>query len=211
MTNTDPRTFSPNYLGFDSITWYVGNALQASSFFVTRLGFEVIAYRGPTTSSYLVSSYVVSNGSAVMLFMAPIRGPEDIADLRASEEDHKLLKAIHSHLTKHGDGVKDIAFRVVDVQKVWEYAMEHGAQSIQNPKELKEDGLGKVRFATISAYGDTTHSLVDRTEYRGIFWPGYHLVTLPDPVNKILPNVDFVEIDHCVGNQPWNGLETTIK
>ena len=32
------------FLGFDHITLYVGNALQASSFYVSRLGFTPYAY-----------------------------------------------------------------------------------------------------------------------------------------------------------------------
>lgn len=32
------------FLGFDHVTLYVGNALQASSFYVSRLGFQPYAY-----------------------------------------------------------------------------------------------------------------------------------------------------------------------
>ncbi|KAJ5753943.1 4-hydroxyphenylpyruvate dioxygenase [Penicillium nucicola] len=211
MTLTDLVALNPNYTGFDSITWYVGNALQASSFFVTRFGFQVIAYRGPETGSHLISAYVLSNGSAVMLFMAPIRGLGDTKDARASKEDDQLLREIHTHLTKHGDGVKDIAFGVSNVHQVWQYAVANGAKSIQSPRVLVEPDLGEVCCAIIGTYGDTTHSLIDRSRYKGVFQPGFRPVTLSDPVNDILPAVEFIDIDHCVGNQPWGGLETTVK
>jgi hypothetical protein len=39
------------YKGFHHIHLWVGNALQAASFFITRLGFEPVAYRGLETGS----------------------------------------------------------------------------------------------------------------------------------------------------------------
>jgi hypothetical protein len=37
---------SGKYTGFDHITFYVGNAFQAASYYVARFGFTPVAYRG---------------------------------------------------------------------------------------------------------------------------------------------------------------------
>ncbi|CAL5866137.1 uncharacterized protein PFLUO_LOCUS344 [Penicillium psychrofluorescens] len=188
------RKTLPSYAGFHHLGWYVGNARQAATYYVTRFGFEVVAYRGPETGSPLLSSYVVKNGGACLSFTAPLVGPHKSCDKPSSEEDRQLVKEIHDHLTKHGDGVKDIAFEVDD-----------------QPTELAEIKNGKIISATITTFGDTTHTFINRSEYQGSFLPGYKEVTEHDPVNVILPKTAYIEIDHCVGNQPWNGLDQIVQ
>lgn len=202
---------NPNYTGFDYISWYVGNARQAATYFVVHFGFRVIAYRGPETGSYLISSYVVSNGSARFLLTAPITGPDNTSEKRASDEDRKVLNEIHAHLKEHGDGVKDIAFQVDDVNGVWEHAVNNGAASILKPTLLQDEKYGSVLCATIKTYGDTAHSLINRSGYMGAFLPGFRPAADLERLNEQLPNVNLIEIDHCVGNQPWNGLDSTVK
>ncbi|KAE8155479.1 Glyoxalase/Bleomycin resistance protein/Dihydroxybiphenyl dioxygenase [Aspergillus tamarii] len=202
----------PNYAAFHHVSWYVGNSLQAASFFVTRFGFRIVAYRGPETGSPLLSSYVVANGGVRLVFTAPVTGP-DYQNGRASGNDRKILKEIHEHLTTHGDGVKDIAFEVHDVRSIWEHATANEAESVCEPTVTWDDNRanGKVITATIATFGSTMHSLVDRSDYRGIFLPGYQEVSADDPINALLPPINYIEIDHCVGNQPWNGLDKIVK
>lgn len=47
------------FLGFDHVTFWVGNAKQAASYYVTRMGFKPIAYRGLETGSRDVVTHVV--------------------------------------------------------------------------------------------------------------------------------------------------------
>ncbi|GKZ90962.1 hypothetical protein AnigIFM59636_003102 [Aspergillus niger] len=204
------RNINPSYTGFDHIRWYVGNARQAATYFVAQFGFSIVAYRGPETGSHLSCSYVVTNGNARFVFTAPITSPNNTWDKRASGADRQQLDEIHAHLTKHGDGVKDIAFAVDDVTGVWEHAVQHGAISIQEPKLLK-DQSGEVRSATIQTYGDTAHTLINRSAYQGTFLPGYQAVSGQDRLNDLLPEIDVIEIDHCVGNQGWDGLDSIVN
>lgn len=209
-----PPKLGPEYVGFDHITWYVGNAKQAASYYVARMGFRHVAYRGPETGSRSVASYVVSNGKATFVLTSPIRAPPGMGKVDdVPEDENALLQEIHDHLTKHGDGIKDVAFQIDgDVEAVWKRAVDHGAVSIRSPKTLKGDnGHGQIVIATIGTYGDTVHSLVNRQGYSGAFLPGYEPVTDDDPINKFLPKIDFIEIDHCVGNQPWNGVDGVVK
>jgi 4-hydroxyphenylpyruvate dioxygenase len=52
------------------------------------------------------------------------------------------------HVTKHGDGVKDIAFEVEDLDAIVSYAKKQGAKVIRDIwEERDEDGI--VRMATL--------------------------------------------------------------
>ena len=58
MLPSPTHTRTASYRGYDHVTWYVGNAMQAASYFVTRLGFEPKAYQGLETGSRAVTSHV---------------------------------------------------------------------------------------------------------------------------------------------------------
>ncbi|KAJ5398654.1 hypothetical protein N7465_009143 [Penicillium sp. CMV-2018d] len=204
------RTMNPNYIGFDYIGWYVGNARQTVSYFVNHYGFSVLAYRGPETGSFATTAYVVGNGAARFVFTAPLGSPDSSWDTRASEEERAFCSDLHAHLTKHGDGVKDIAFQVDEVRSVWAHAVENGAESVREPEVIKSDE-GEVLIAAIRTFGDTIHTLINRSAYEGQFLPGFKTVEHTHDLQKHLPKIDIVEIDHCVGNQPWDGLDGIVK
>ena len=204
------RNMNPNYIGLDYIGWYVGNARQTVSYFVTHYGFSVKAYRGPETGSYATTAYVIGNGAARFLFTAPLTAPDSSWDTRASEEERAFCAEVHAHLTKHGDGVKDIAFQVDDVRGVWEHAVENDAESVREPEVLKDEH-GETVVAGIQTFGDTIHTLINRSGYSGSFLPGFKPVESNDRIQEYLPKVEVLEIDHCVGAQPWEGLDPVVS
>lgn len=207
-----PSNLGPEYVGFDHITWYVGNAKQAASYYITRLGFEHVAYRGPETGSRNIVSYVVANHGATFVLTSPVRTPSETEGAVSECDEKPFLAEIHAHLTKHGDGVKDVAFRIHgDVESIWKRAIGNGATSITAPQILADGDSGSISVATVGAYGDTTHTLISRQHYSGPFLPGYKAVVEEDPINRLLPQIDFIEIDHCVGNQPSNGVGSIVR
>ncbi|PWA22748.1 hypothetical protein CCH79_00002179, partial [Gambusia affinis] len=106
------------------------------------------------------------------------------------------------HLMKHGDGVKDIAFQVEDCDFLFKTARERGAVVVREPW-VEQDGNGKVKYAVIQTYGDTTHTLIEYLEpYKGLFLPGYKEPLFRDPLLAKLPPTGLNFIDHIVGNQP---------
>ncbi|KAG0099069.1 hypothetical protein BGZ93_009263 [Podila epicladia] len=175
-----------NYEGFDHVVFWVGNAKQAASFYCTRFGFKEVAYRGLETGHRDVCSHVVQQDKITFVFMSPLN-PNN--------------KVFSDHLALHGDGVKDVAFTVDDVKSIYDRAIEKGAKSIRAPFEEKDEH-GSVWMATIATYGDTEHTFVQRSGYKGTFLPGYVLPRHQDPLQDILPVVGLNYIDHCVGNQP---------
>lgn len=203
----------PNFHGYDHITWYVGNAKQAASYYTTRLGFDTIAYRGLETGSRYIASHVVANGSIRFVLTSPIKSYTSIGeDEPISPQDRELLKDIYQHLEKHGDAVKDVAFEVDNINAVYRQAVEQDAVSIQAPRTTHDES-GSVTTAIIRTYGDTTHTLISRNSYDGVFLPGYK--ALPphkvDPLQFILPKVSLEAIDHCVGNQDWGAMEAACE
>jgi 4-hydroxyphenylpyruvate dioxygenase len=198
------------YRGYHHMTWYVGNAKQAASYYVTRLGFKAVARRGLESGSRNVASWVVSNGGATFVLQSPLRSPISHTGYIEATDD-ALLREIHNHLEKHGDGVKDVAFEVDDVTAVFDHAVAGGAAPIQPPTVTKDGKNGEILTAKIQTYGDTTHTLIDCTRYTGRFLPGFQEITVSDPISSFLPSVRFEEIDHCVGNQDWDGLEAVCE
>jgi len=114
------------------------------------------------------------------------------------------------HLVKHGDGVKDVAFCVEDLEHIVSKAKERGAKLVKDIWE-ESDGHGKVRFAMIQTYGDTTHTFIERGNYRGVFLPGYSKPLFDDPLLMHLPVANLGFIDHVVGNQPDLQMEDVAK
>ena len=197
------------YRGYHHITWYVGNAKQLASCYITRMGFEHIAYRGLETGSRAIASHVISNNGATFVLIAPIR-PSDYDDDRMTNHDRKMLQEVHAHLSKHGDAVKDVAFEVDDARAVYSTAIAKGAGGVQEPN-VEQDEEGEVVTAVLNTYGDVTHTLVERSGYRGAFLPGYCAVTSSDPSARLLPAIKFNGIDHCVGNQGWDQLKSACE
>jgi len=208
LSSSGTRINNPDrgYRGYDHITWYVGNAKQAATYYITRMGFRLVAKRGLETGSRNIASWVVSNGGATFVLTSPIRSSAKF-DKSPSAATDPLLQDIQAHLDKHGDGVKDVAFEVDDVRAVYSQAVARGAAAVQEPKVTRDGEYGEILTAVIRTYGDTTHTLIDRSKYSGSFLPGFVGVTTEDPLSKCLPAVPLEVIDHCVGNQDWDGMD----
>uniref|UniRef100_A0A8C2UEB3 4-hydroxyphenylpyruvate dioxygenase n=1 Tax=Coturnix japonica TaxID=93934 RepID=A0A8C2UEB3_COTJA len=174
------------FIHFHSITFWVGNAKQAASYYCNKLGFEELAYRGLETGSREVVSHVIKQDKIIFVLSSPLNpGNEEMGE----------------HMVKHGDGVKDVAFEVEDCDFIVQKAKERGAVVVKEPW-VEEDKFGKVKFAVIQTYGDTTHTLVEKLNYKGLFLPGYHAPLFKDPLLPRLPSGKLSFVDHVVGNQP---------
>ncbi|KAK9312028.1 Glyoxalase/Bleomycin resistance protein/Dihydroxybiphenyl dioxygenase [Lipomyces starkeyi] len=193
---------SSSYRAYHHIKWYVGNAKQAASYYVTRMGFRPIAYKGLETGSRAIVSHVIANGHVTFEFVSVLKNKGK------DREEGILIQEINQHIADHGDAVKDVAFEVDDIYAVWNYISKHGAKLISPPTELSDE-YGTVIIAKIATYGDTTHSLIQCAGYTGAFLPGYSTTVYPstDPVEVLLPSINLANIDHCVGNQDWNQME----
>lgn len=182
LPETAHDTFPIN--GTDYIEFFVGNAKQASLYYRSAFGFQVVAYRGPETGTRDRASYVLQQGKIRFVLTTAIR-PDLSPDAAFVAE----------HVHKHGDGVRDLALWVEDARDAYAKAIERGAQSVHEPRVLRDDD-GEVVIAAIRTYGETIHSLVERRNHRGTFLPGFRAVA---PHYQGTP-VGLQYVDHCVGN-----------
>ncbi len=167
----------------DHVRFFVGNARQSAYFYRNAYGFDVVAYAGLETKVKHEAGYVVRQGGITFVLVSP---------LRANHPDA-------SRLILHGDGVSDIALQVDDVKRAYQLAVERGAVGVIGPTELKDDH-GVYEYATIRAYGDTTHTFVNRDRYHGAFAPGFDAID-PSRYNPATYHpTGLLAIDHIVGN-----------
>lgn len=202
------QTPQGNFTGYDHVTWWVGNAKQAAAYYTQLFGFKAVAYRGLETGSRYFASYVVANNDVRFVFTSPLRSAEHLpADEAITPAEKKLLVAMHAHLERHGDAVKDVAFEVDNVEGVYFKAVKEGALAIQDPQTLTDSEHGSVVTAVINTYGDTTHTLISRGDYTAPFLPGFREAKKPTG-SVAQPDVRLARIDHCVGNQDWNEMDS---
>jgi 4-hydroxyphenylpyruvate dioxygenase len=191
-----------SYHGYDHVHWYVGNAKQAVTYYISRMGFRLLAYRDLSTGSRAIASYAIRNGAVTFVLTSPLRS----ADRAETPQDAALLASIAAHLERHGDAVKDVAFVVDSVDSVYDAAVANGGKSVSAPETVRDDD-GSIRRATVQTYGETTHTLISRRDYKGVFLPGYKAASeTADPLNMLLPKVTLEAVDHCVGNQDWDEM-----
>ncbi len=183
---------------FDHIEFYVSNAKQAALFYTKLFGFTITAYRGLETGSREVASYVVEQGN-IRLVLSTGLSPK-----------HRISQMV----LKHGDGVGIIALEVPDVINAYKQATSRGAVSAIAATQ-EEDEYGIFSYAAIQIYGDTLIKFIDRSNYRGVFAPGFvpkydaFLSTTLQQYER--SRVGLIEIDHFVGNVESGKLEQWVK
>ncbi len=180
MTEQQPAPDPFPLEGVDAIVFAVGNARQAAHFYSSVFGMRLTAYAGPETGSRDEASYVLDSGGARFVVRGPVRAGTPLGE----------------HVARHGDGVVDIALRVPDAARAYELAVARGARGLEEPT-LLEDETGKVVRAAIATYGETRHSLVERSAYSGPYLPGF---TAREPLLAPPAKRFFQAVDHVVGN-----------
>jgi 4-hydroxyphenylpyruvate dioxygenase len=103
------------------------------------------------------------------------------------------------HHRRHGDGVTDIALEVPDVDRCIDQARRAGATILEEAHDVSDEH-GTVRVAAIATYGETRHTLVDRSRYAGVYLPGYEVRTSTYVKREGEPRRLFQALDHVVGN-----------
>nr|Q02110.4 RecName: Full=4-hydroxyphenylpyruvate dioxygenase; AltName: Full=4-hydroxyphenylpyruvic acid oxidase; Short=4HPPD; Short=HPD; Short=HPPDase [Sus scrofa]BAA02660.1 4-hydroxyphenylpyruvic acid dioxygenase [Sus scrofa] len=183
------------FLHFHSVTFWVGNAKQAASYYCSKIGFEPLAYKGLETGSREVVSHVVKQDKIVFVFSSAL---------------NPWNKEMGDHLVKHGDGVKDIAFEVEDCDYIVQKARERGAIIVREEVCCAADVRGH-------------HTPLDRARQ---VWEGtlvekmtFCLDSRPQPSQTLLhrlllsklPKCGLEIIDHIVGNQPDQEMESASQ
>jgi 4-hydroxyphenylpyruvate dioxygenase len=162
--------------GIDHIEFIVDHADQWRDYFMKDYGMAPRSYGDTASGVEGRRAHVVGQGRINFLIAEPAGSGEKADELR-------------EHLEKHGNGVKDVAFRVADADAALSEAEARGA-TVVRPIEDNEH----FRGGSIAAYGDTIHSFIQRKG--GEFAPGYKSVAggMEDG------DIHFAMIDHVVAN-----------
>ena len=179
--------------GWDALVWVVGNATQTAHFCQSALGMELVAYSGPETGNRDHLAYVLRSGAARFVVTGAYDPASPLAD----------------HHRRHGDGIRDIALAVPDVDRCIAHARGQGATVLEEPHDLADEH-GTVRVAAIATYGDTRHTLVDRSRYTGPYLPGYVPRTSSHEPRPGRPRRLFQAIDHVVGNVELGAMDRWV-
>ncbi len=172
-------------LGTDYVEFYVSNSLQAARYYQSSFGFQPLAYSGLKTGNTESESYVVRQGKITFVFTSPL----------------KKGTIIGEHIDKHGDGVKIIALSVPDAERSLNETVKRGAETVVEFCEVY-DADGVLGYSAIKTYGDTVHYFIDRSNYNGVFMPGYETWGS----NYSQKEVGLLHVDHMVGNVGWNEM-----
>jgi|TARA_B110000967_G_scaffold79317_1_gene81971 4-hydroxyphenylpyruvate dioxygenase len=174
----EAQDFMP-LLGTDYIELYVSNSKQAAHYYKTAFGFQDLAYSGLETGVKDRESYVLMQDKIRIVLTSPLKSGTEIGE----------------HIERHGDGVKVVALWVPDATHAYNEAVKRGAKHYMSPT-VEEDENGKVTRSGIYTYGETVHIFVERSEYKGIFLPGYKAWQ-----STYHPkDVGLQYVDHMVGN-----------
>jgi 4-hydroxyphenylpyruvate dioxygenase len=164
----------------DYIEFYVGNAKQAAYFYQSVFGFEVKGYSGLETGTRDRTSYFLEQGNIRFILTSPLNSSSPIAN----------------YVIKHGDGVKDLAMEVEDVDRAYRETVKRGAKGLEEPRDLKDES-GIIRRAAIQTYGETIHSFINRSRYEGPLIPGFR--SHGSFIKNVKP-AGIQYVDHVVGN-----------
>ena len=180
--------------GWDALVFVVGNATQTSHFFQSAFGMELVAYSGPETGNRDHKAFVLKSGSCRFVIKGGVAADSPLLD----------------HHRVHGDGVVDIALEVPDVDRCIEQARSAGARILQEPQDVSDEH-GTVRMGAIAAYGDTRHTLVDRSKYDGPYLPGYVERSSGFVKRDGAPKRIFQALDHVVGNVELGKMDEWVS
>ncbi|HVH23698.1 MAG TPA: 4-hydroxyphenylpyruvate dioxygenase [Pseudonocardia sp.] len=179
--------------GWDAVVWSVGNATQAALYYQAIYGMELVAYAGPETGNRDHHAYVLRSGAIRFVLKGAVDPASPLAD----------------HHRRHGDGVVDIALEVPDVDRCIAHARAQGATILEEPHDLTDE-YGTVRIAAVATYGETRHSLVDRSRYVGPYLPGYVVRSSGYAKPAGEPKRLFQALDHVVGNVELGAMDQWV-
>ncbi len=176
--------------GTDYVELYVSNCTQAAHFYKSAFGFQSLAYAGLNTVRTDRESYVLVQDKIRLVLTSPL----------------KAGTAIGKHIDEHGDGVKVVALWVEDAEKAFYETVNRGAKPFMEPTK-EEDEYGHIIKSGIYTYGETIHMFIERTDYDGVFLPGFEkweTTYNPAPIG-------LKYIDHMVGNVPLGEMNQWVS
>ncbi|MEU6123640.1 4-hydroxyphenylpyruvate dioxygenase [Streptomyces sp. NPDC047123] len=178
-------------LYIDHVGFAVGDLAEATDFFVQHYGLGVYARDGHPGATDGAPRTAAVGRAGIRLVLTDARGT-----------DHPAA----AYVGRHGDGVSDIALSTPDAAAAYADAVRRGARPVAEPQE--RDG---VVTATIGAFGDVTHTFVQRAAgLDALALPGLTPVGDPAPEAPAPVEVGLHTIDHFAVCLEAGQLDPTV-
>merc|ERR1711988_1939972 len=102
-------------------------AKQAASHYCIRFGFQHWAYKGLETGERKVACHAVKQNNTIFVFKS------------SYEPGTQETLTMGAHLTAHGDGAKDVAFSVEDLDAIIERGKKKGVKVVKDIFEEEDE------------------------------------------------------------------------
>jgi 4-hydroxyphenylpyruvate dioxygenase len=176
--------------GIEYIELYVGNVHQAAHYYRTAFGFAPTARAGLETGVRDRASCLLTQGEARFLLTGAMGSTGPIAEA----------------LNRHGDLVKDVAFRVDDAAAAFHESVSRGARPVLAPHVIESDA-GRTVTATVAGIGDVVHSFIEREDAARSL-PA--MQALPRSHGGAAPTTGIQRIDHVAFSLPAGGVSDAV-
>ena len=143
--------------GWDAVVWVVGNATQTARHYQSAFGMTLVAYSGPETGHRHRQGFVLTSGSCRFVILGGVDPASEFHD------HHRTARGRCAGHQPRGPRRRPLHRRTP----------AGSAPRILVEPHDETDEFGTVRTATLAAYGDTRHTLVDRSRYTGPYLPGW--------------------------------------
>ena len=170
--------------GWDAIVFVVGNATQTAHYYQSAWGMELVAYtrpgERPARPQVVRPEVRARSGSSSTARSAPTArsSPTTPSTVTASSTSRSRCPTSTSASPRPGAA---------------------GARVVREAEDVTDEH-GTVRIAAIATYGETVHTLVDRSRYDGPYLPGYVARQSTWVKRDGAPKRLFQALDHIVGN-----------
>jgi len=179
------------FTDLEYIELYVDDADQSALFYISTFGYRVVAEAGPETGLSGLRSLMLQQGRSRVVLTSSLSEEGFVADF----------------VRKHGDGVRDIALRTLDVEAAFREAVRRGAQPVREP-EVFTRGASRVVRATVATMGDVVHSFIQRVGPESELLPGLFRPAENFPLPVVEP---FASLDHAAICLERGTLESTVR
>ncbi|XP_062974696.1 4-hydroxyphenylpyruvate dioxygenase-like protein [Elgaria multicarinata webbii] len=192
--------------GLCHIGFHVPGGQQLVNNLVDKFGFELFATRVSDSSRQLA----VRRGDAVFVVNEKLKPVgEDILPISSSShcKDKGILYDVDLRHTV--STASNVCFETEDVPVVSQILEERGCQILIPPTTVADEG-GCVTYSVVkSIVGNVTHTLLDRSQYRGPFLPGFQIVECAP--KKFQESGEVTHFDHITYACPQGNTQAVLN
>ena len=177
---------------FHHINFFTGSANATKDLFMNKLNFKLHSFSGPETGNKETLNYLLVNGNMKIIITTPL-GNETYTQ-----------RTINNFLSKHGDGIGDVAFLTNDIHELKQNMNENNG-IITNDIEYY-DNYKSITYQAHMTHSNLTHTFIEtnRESYNDILLDSYRLT-------KSMSNDTNMDLDHVVINVRENEMNQTTE